>query len=51
MGVLEDVKTALTAKYSDWIKVADEKSPYMISQYQYSTGLLRGQLTIIVCPV
>ena len=39
MSVFDKIKDRLTAKYSEWIKVEDDKSGWTIEDFSYETGV------------
>jgi len=39
MNIMERLKSRLTAKYSDWIKVEDDDNPWTIEDFPYESGV------------
>ncbi len=39
MGIFDSIQETLTAKFSDWIKINDNKSGFTIEDFPYETGI------------
>lgn len=39
MGIFDNIKDELTASFSDWIKINDNKSGFTIEDFPYATGV------------
>lgn len=39
MGIFDNIQERLTAKFSDWIKINDNKSGFTIEDFPYETGV------------